>query len=209
MKMGWHLEIFALLFLVNDVSSKADCEYRKCEEQGLVAVKSNERPYSNGCSVPSFIQLPDFQFDKCCDLHDSCYMSCGINKNDCEADFNRCLKRHCKDAHKGNKQCEDVANTFVTGVRMFGCNGYVSSQATGCTCVEKEKVHEHNQQVLTNFYQRYNQSKTQEEISDALIKHKGKEGKMWSALYKKYPQSIQIVSRDGQSSTENGRGDEL
>lgn len=191
------------------VAQNQACAFTQCADRGLVAVKSNNRPVSNGCSVPSFIQLPDFQFEKCCDQHDSCYQACGISKNSCETHFGRCLKEHCKAVHAGNSECTQTADTFVMGVKMFGCNGYQESQEASCDCVEKDYADTHRQGSLTNFYANYNESKTAGDIASALQKNKGKEGAMWRALYSKYPESIEIISRDGQASTESGRGSEL
>jgi len=186
-----------------------DCPVTTCAEQGLVPVATPHRPVSNGCSVPSFIQLPDFTFEKCCDHHDACYQSCGVKKGDCEVHFDRCLKKHCKSAYPGNQECLGTASTFVTGVRMFGCNGFQNSQDSGCQCVEKTEVASANEQVLKAFYSQYNTSKTAEDIRAALLKNEGKEGKMWHALYNKYPSSIEIISRDGQAQAASGRGSEL
>ena len=69
------------------------------------------------------------------DLHDTCYMTCGVSKAKCEKAFDKCLKTHCKSAYAGDSECVSTADTFVMGVNMFGCNGYLGSQDEGCECV--------------------------------------------------------------------------
>jgi hypothetical protein len=199
--------ILGLAFLAFGASQ--GCSFTGCEQQGRIAVMAPHRPVSNGCSVPSFIQLPDFQFEKCCDLHDACYQSCGVQKEECEKYFERCLKSHCRETHPGNEECVGTANTFVAGVRMFGCNGYQTSQESSCECVPAKDARAANERALTSFYKRYNSTKTTSEIAHALDKNKGHEGKMWHALFRKYPDSIEIISRDGQAQTKDGRGSEL
>ena len=102
-----------------------------------------------------------------------------------------------------------TADTFVMGVSMFGCGGYQGSQEIGCQCVPKAEADSANLRSLQLFYARYNESKTPEEIRVALDRNKGKEGKMWNALYKKYPEAIEIISRNGEAQTSTGRGSEL
>ena len=202
--------LVALIFCSNELFVQSqECAWTKCEDKGMVAVKSSTRPYSNGCSVPSFIQLPDFKFEKCCDSHDACYQACGASKNDCERDFQKCLKAHCNSRYKGNGECKKTAQTFVTGVKMFGCNGYQESQAIACDCVSRSKADSRNSAVLRKFYDRFNSSKTDEDIGTVVKKNKGKEGTMWRALFNKYPEAIEVISRDGQAQTPSGKGSEL
>mmetsp|Transcript_1034 Transcript_1034/g.2072 ORF Transcript_1034/g.2072 Transcript_1034/m.2072 type:complete len:212 (-) Transcript_1034:192-827(-) len=184
------------------------CPAQPCADQpGKVAVPKNTRPWSNGCSVPPFIQMPDFSFEKCCDNHDSCYMSCGVSKDECEKSFGSCLKKHCKAKYPGNEECISTANTYVMGVTAFGCNGYQESQVIGCECVAPAKAEEHTEKVVTNFFAKYNKTKTPEEVSAALAQYKGKVGTMLNRLYRKYPEAIEIISRDGQA--QKRRGEEL
>ena len=51
------------------------------------------------------------------------------------------------------------------------------------------------------------QTKTPEEVSAALAQYKGKVGTMLNRLYRKYPEAIEIISRDGQA--QKRRGEEL
>jgi hypothetical protein len=92
---------------------------------------------------------------------------------------------------------------------MFGCNGFQGSQQNACECVRKEDAAAANERALTAFYSAYNTSKTAEDVTAALQKHKDGGGKMWHALFNKYPGVIEIISRDGQAQTASGRGSEL
>merc|ERR1712086_655133 len=185
-------------------SASQPCIAEDCLDEAEVAVPKNTRPWSNGCSVPPFIQLPDYTFEKCCDQHDSCYMACGVPKETCEKAFGKCLRRHCKAQYAGNDECASTASTYVMGVTAFGCNGYQESQKLGCECVKQPQARAHTEKVLTNFFAKFNATKTPEDVSSALDVYEGKEGLMLHRLYMKYPDSIQIISRDGQAQKSRG-----
>jgi hypothetical protein len=136
-------------------------------------------------------------------------MACGVPKEECEVDFNKCLVKHCKSMYGGNTECLDTAGTYVAGVRMFGCQGFIGSQEVGCSCLKRSDIYSHSTNTLTRFYERFNSSKTSADVTAALSKYKGKEGTMWKELFKLYPKSIEIISRDGQRQKPSGRGSEL
>ena len=96
------LRTYLVLFPLFRGAATQNCEYTGCQAGERVVPVPRIRPWSNGCSVPPFIQLPDFQFTKCCDLHDTCYMTCGMSKDGCEKAFDKCLKAHCKAAYPGS-----------------------------------------------------------------------------------------------------------
>ena len=174
-----------------------ECE-APCQRPKRAAPKPLFRPWSNGCSVPPFIQMPDFAFEKCCDLHDTCYMTCGVSKAFCEKEFEKCLIGHCKRSYKGNAECKSTASTFVMGVEMFGCTGYQESQQEACDCLsDGAKTVERFAEYTSSFYAAYNS--THALPAETAQKFSGKEGQLVYALYKKYPQAIEIISRDGQA----------
>ena len=86
------------------------------------APKRRIRPYSNGCSVPPSMRdgLGDYShFETCCDLHDTCYMSCGVHKQFCETEFGKCMKTMCKrkftNSAKKQQECNSLADMFMMG----------------------------------------------------------------------------------------------
>lgn len=171
-----------------------DCPSR-CPAGKRLAPIDKIRPYSNGCSVPPFIQLPDFTFTQCCDLHDTCYMTCGVSKAYCEKAFGQCLKAHCKKAYNGNGECTSTADTFVMGVEMFGCQGYQESQQQGCECLPKADASARYASYLKDFRLAYNGT----ELSEDLVrKYANKEGQLVYKLYQAYPTSIDVIGTDGQ-----------
>jgi hypothetical protein len=135
--------------------------------------------------VPPFIQLPDFAFTPCCDLHDTCYMTCGMAKAHCEKAFGQCLKAHCKKNYNGNGnvtlswfwcvdplflwarsigECISTADTFVMGVEMFGCQGYQASQQQGCECLPKADASARYASYLKDFRLTYNGTELSEDL---------------------------------------------
>ena len=114
---------------------------------------------------------------------------------------------HSKAQYAGNDECTSTASTYVMGVTAFGCNGYQESQKLGCECVQQPQARAHTEKPLTNFFAKFNATKTPQDVSAALDLYEGKEGLMLHRLYMKYPDSIQIISRDGQA--QKSRGEEL
>jgi hypothetical protein len=142
-----------------------------CEEADTYTVpKRRIRPYANGCSVPESMRagLGDYSaFEPCCDLHDACYMACGIPKPKCEADFGKCMKKKCagKIGKRHQEQCEKMANLFTLGTTMFGCGGYTELQGEGCECVSnKKEALERVKEYAQEFYQTYNQTHSLPEV---------------------------------------------
>jgi hypothetical protein len=199
-----------LLSLVLALSrAQQQCKF-SCPDPTKAPVQAARLPYSNGCSVPSFIQLPDFDFSTCCDQHDACYMVCGVSKELCEKDFGACLTSLCETKYDRDKSCSDTANTFVMGVRMFGCPAFMGSQQSACDCVDGSEVEGRTMDAVTKFYARFNPEKGLPEVEQTVEKNKGKKApSMWRALFKKYPKAISIISRDGESQTPTGLGEEL
>jgi len=190
-------------FVYGQMGGGGDCRSDKCGAGTRPVPVERIRPWSNGCSVPPFIQMPDYTFTKCCDLHDTCYMTCGVSKAKCEKAFDKCLKTHCKSAYAGDSECVSTADTFVMGVNMFGCNGYLGSQDEGCECVADGAATSRFAAYIDDFYRTYNATKIEHqegraEVSRLLEQFKGREGELVYKLYQKYPQVVEIISRNGQ-----------
>merc|ERR1719198_1757425 len=117
-------------------------------------------------------------------------MTCGVTKDRCEKEFGKCLKAHCKATYPGDGECTQTADTFVMGVKMFGCQGYLGSQEEGCDCVASEEAPARYRAYIEAFYAVYNKSRV-EEIGSLMQKYSGKEGQLVYQLYKKYPEVIE------------------
>ena len=186
-----------------------------CPEGQFPVPKHRIRPYSNGCSVPDSLRdgLGDYRhFEPCCDLHDACYFSCGVPKPYCEEEFNKCMQTTCKErpTRKLQKDCESMAALFTVGTTLFGCGGYKELQVEGCECVDtSEDAGERLREYAHEFYAAFNQTHTlpdkflnkylQHEATTTTATRISKHGEMVFKLYKKYPKSIELISRDGKS----------
>lgn len=185
-----------------------------CSSSDLHPVpKERIRPYSNGCSVPPFLRegLGDYShFTPCCDLHDTCYMSCGATKSMCDREFGKCMKKVCKskEYHQGSRdraqKCNGMAQTFELGVSMFGCQGYSELQAEGCDCVSSHDAHERVKDYAEAFYRTYNATHAlpgsiKERYLDGKRRKPEEHGELLFRLYRKYKHSIEVISRDGMS----------
>jgi hypothetical protein len=106
------------------------------------------------------------------------------------------------------------------GTSIFGCSGYTELQKEGCECVgSPEEAVARVTEYAHEFYAAFNQTHT---LPDRFLQkylhhgaHDGgdgnqhrtntndhqtrihKQGEMIFKLYKKYPKSIQLISRDG------------
>jgi hypothetical protein len=189
-------------FNLGDLSGMGgNCAFDKCTKEGKVGVQSLDRPTSNGCSVPDFVKLEeDFDFNICCDQHDACYQACGVSKSICETAFNKCLVGLCKANYKDNEVCENTAQMFVLGTKLGGCPGYLESQELGCDCVSTDEAEQAKFVSLFLFYNTHNNTKTADDVKSALAKYDGKEGTMWAQLFNKFPDHVEVLSRDGKAS---------
>jgi hypothetical protein len=189
-----------------------------CDDQPhlLSVPKKRIRPYSNGCSVPLGMResIGDYtHFHECCDLHDTCYASCGMDKQKCESDFGKCLKQTCGIKFEAStekvkrKECNGMAEMFTMGTSMFGCGGYTELQKETCDCLEPKEAEERVHEYATEFYKAYNQTHplpdklVEKYISPSVSREKRQKnfGMALYLLYRKYPQSIDVITRDGQS----------
>jgi hypothetical protein len=187
-----------------------------CDDQPrlLPAPKKRIRPYSNGCSVPPSMRssLGDYtHFTTCCDLHDTCYASCGVEKKTCESDFGKCMKHMCRIKYQPSdenvQKCDGMADMFTMGTSMFGCGGFTELQKDTCDCLEPKEAKQRVHEYATEFYKTYNQTHplpdkfVEKYISPSVSRAKRQQnfGMALYVLYRKYPQSIDVIARDGQS----------
>ncbi|XP_010778499.1 group XIIA secretory phospholipase A2-like, partial [Notothenia coriiceps] len=95
-----------------------------------------------------------FQFDigipsmtKCCNKHDRCYDTCGLEKHDCDEQFQDCLETICRNVQRtlglaqSVQACESAVTLLFDAVMHLGCKPYLDSQRDSCVCqyeVKKE-----------------------------------------------------------------------
>ncbi len=111
---------------VKSDQTKTSNNLEQCKMKGWVPVQKFKRKVqSNGCSKPEFLTVEgEEDFTTCCDHHDACYATCGISKDYCEKEFEKCMKRLCKEAFSSNDRCEGAASTYAMGTAMFGDAGF-------------------------------------------------------------------------------------
>lgn len=206
-----------------DGTCPSACDGHPNEGSWLPAPKPKIRPYSNGCSVPSSMRdsIGDYSlFEPCCDLHDACYMACGIPKPLCEKQFQKCLsgmcdtKFHSKHQQKRKSDCHTMASMFATGTSMFGCNGYHELQNYGCDCVSPTKASQRMKQYAQDIWSAYNTTHPElpRSVAEKFLNHPSERtkakrehahGTLMYKLFEKYPAVIDKISNDGQSSRDH------
>lgn len=196
------------------------CDGHQHEATWSPAPKPRVRPYSNGCSVPASLRdsLGDYSlFEPCCDLHDACYMACGVPKPYCESQFQTCMIRACDDNNdNSNKKekgdCKNMAGMFMTGTSLFGCNGYHELQQFGCDCVSPRKAFKRVEEYAHDVWKTFNTTHPDElpaKITSKFLTHpkarskaerEGLHGRLLYRLFEKYSAGIiEKIASDGQS----------
>lgn len=106
------------------------------------------QPPANGCGSPAFglhldVRIP--AMTRCCNHHDACYDSCGVNKAQCDAEFLQCLNHICSDIRQAIgltsslSACESGVQLVRQAVLRLGCKPYLDSQRAACSCPGEEK----------------------------------------------------------------------
>mmetsp|Transcript_6320 Transcript_6320/g.12480 ORF Transcript_6320/g.12480 Transcript_6320/m.12480 type:complete len:229 (+) Transcript_6320:83-769(+) len=122
-------------FLVSSVSAASTCS-----DRDEVTVQSM-MPVSNGCSKPPGMSVDgEEDFTYCCDRHDACYQTCGMDKKYCESDFGQCMKAMCVGNFAENPGCKGAAELYKLGVSMFGGAPFQNMQDDACECVGKDSI---------------------------------------------------------------------
>ncbi|GMH92435.1 hypothetical protein TrVE_jg3645 [Triparma verrucosa] len=134
--------------------------------QGLI-------PVSNGCSKPPGMSVEgEEDFTYCCDRHDSCYQTCGMDKKFCEDDFGKCMNAMCRTTFSSNSRCKGAAQMYKLGVSMFGGAPFQNMQDQACECVPSDKVVDEYESLYRKIYR--SSDKNDEEQEEAVQKLKDK-----------------------------------
>jgi len=97
------------------------------------------RPKTNGCgpqqaqAVSQIANTWAPEFITCCNKHDTCYGTCGINKSACDVQFRDCMVGKCL----LDIGCRLKAYAFFRAVSEptdASCKSYVNGQKAGCDC---------------------------------------------------------------------------
>jgi len=144
---------------------------------------------ANGCG-PQGMQIPEeFGLFRCCNFHDICFATCGTTHAWCEEEFKECNRRVCNLNPKGpkRKECKKVSKSFSGLTDVFGKGFHDSSQKESCACEKEAAATSKHREFLSGFLQEYDpEEASAAKIDAALQQWKGKEGKLYAALVKKY-----------------------
>ena len=133
-----------------DNSIGEECIY-ECKGGKVPKPKPNHVPTSNGCgsldflfddSEDSFIYV-EKDFQNCCNEHDFCYDQCGVDKDQCDLKFKKCLYNTCKakkHEYLDGKKCRLKAKLFYVTVIGVGCQSFLDAQKESCDCVKPSKT---------------------------------------------------------------------
>jgi hypothetical protein len=146
------------------------CLAKDCPPNTSIA-QTLAMPSSNGCSKPPGMSVEGEQdFTYCCDRHDVCYATCGIDKSFCEEDFGKCMTNLCATAFPTQPNCRGAASVYQMGVTMFGGQGFMQLQEEHCECIPDDDVVKRYRTILEGIYASHAPNKTQEETGAVLDK---------------------------------------
>lgn len=152
---------------------KGSCQF-KCANGIQPRPRLGHEPTFNGCGVPGFQVESKYGMTDCCNQHDICYHTCQTGKDQkkgqeiCDTQFEKCMLARCATlAGQDRNGCEGEANMMSSGVRMFGCAAYESSQSEACSCdldtndkAVKALSDKDRFAMLQSFYAKHDPSKT-------------------------------------------------
>ena len=165
---------------------------------GSSFVQSVRALESNGCSKPGIFQIAgEEDFTYCCDRHDACYETCGMDRQFCEAEFSKCLNNMCATTFSDNPECNKAAGMYTMGTMFFGDAAFQKSQEGWCECIAQDEIDGHHLKLIDSFYQTYVSTK-KTWSSNKVIKNTGTRSKpdyanfkkMWYRLHDKYDHAI-------------------
>ncbi|KAI9137814.1 hypothetical protein BKA69DRAFT_1095797 [Paraphysoderma sedebokerense] len=95
-------------------------------------------PTPNGCGPTGLDTLvPEYKFNNCCNLHDTCYNSCNATntKSACDQNFYTCMVDECKTLELLDSLiCRNAANVYAGVVKSGFCDIYLDRQNSRCEC---------------------------------------------------------------------------
>jgi len=141
-------------------------------------------------------------------MKNACYQICNSNKQTCDSDLKKCMKKSCEDlpgldpdalasmteeeVAKEKENCDRVKGIVDLLGNMGGCKEREALQRKSCECVEKTKLESKMERVLRNFYKKYNPEGV-DKVPALMEKTDGKRTKFTHILMnlvKKYPEAI-------------------
>eukprot|EP01084_Bolivina_argentea_P262374 443659_1 len=182
-----------LYHIVHGQNVANTCEYHCPHEDESPWNKKGHLFSSNGCGSMGIRVNLDSRIEHCCDTHDACYSVCGISRDYCDMQFNKCIKKGCGKDH----ECASSADMITMGTALFGCEPFLKTQRESCDCL---KGHQFNERVTNTLKEMYSKltdkhKKTDDELQEIQDKYKGKEDKLVNNILKKYPKEL-IVMED-------------
>lgn len=135
-------------FIENFIEStiEEECVYECSHKEQKLVKNPDYVPFVNGCGSLGLQlgidELPRPEMVECCNEHDRCYDSCGVDKEECDKTFKRCLYSTCDISNLNknyigsmkHKICQGSAKLLFTATLALGCASFKSAQSKACIC---------------------------------------------------------------------------
>ncbi|XP_077544771.1 group XIIA secretory phospholipase A2-like [Haemaphysalis longicornis] len=123
-----------------------ECRFQ-CSGATKPSPRASHKKSANGCGTEGFrlpaSALPHPDFETCCNEHDLCYDTCLADKARCDSDFEQCMSHVCDTKvtkAAARESCASTANLFLTMTRNLGCEPFLQSQRSACTCDSENEL---------------------------------------------------------------------
>ncbi|KAK2146214.1 hypothetical protein LSH36_624g01093 [Paralvinella palmiformis] len=124
----------------NLIQVSDDCKYT-CRNGATPKENPEHKKTANGCgSYGTHFKIGAVPgATECCNKHDYCYDTCNSDKAFCDRQLEHCLQKICynlkgKITDKKEEECVTVVQYIFGGVSALGCEAYLKSQKSACTC---------------------------------------------------------------------------
>lgn len=107
-----------------------------------VVLDPDYTPSPNGCGSAGGPPVPDnptgcsdTSFLDACNAHDTCYGTCGNNKDICDSGFLDAMLAVCMESSCAYA-CSEAAYGYYDAVHNYGSSAYESAQVEACACCD-------------------------------------------------------------------------
>ena len=150
----------------NPMDEKDDCPVYRCPNAGweVVPVWPLELTFGSCNTLSGLVDVqhaPDQDkndpIDPCCHERTACYQTCGMPKQYCDHQFNRCVDVTCGNFQddEDEKECQKTASLHKMLARMGNCQLYHQTQEKQCECFKFMDAPAKRREFLETLYQQH------------------------------------------------------
>lgn len=137
--------------------------------------------------------------EQCCHIKDACYQLCGLDKQTCDAELEKCMEKGCSELpdltseelslmtfdekQKEIDECNKMKDMVVLNNNMGGCDEYEAEQERHCKCIDEGKVKLQIERILYSFHKKFNSDGIPDKVNELIDKADGNIATFTEILY--------------------------